>query len=1089
MNQIISAIQAESDYAFINSIGVNVHLSYYNTAYANETAVLNNLEYLGIDQVRDAAPITTDQDYWLPYEQDMAAGVKFDFVIPQNVMNIANIITDLNALETKSPDGILAVEGVNEWTSSASFDGLTGQAAVNAFQAQLDTAVHSDPLLAGVSVYSYTFNTYSPSVYTAFGNISDESNYGNEHLYYAYEPPQEVIPWLGSLELSATPNDPYVVTETGYDTMPGEDSDGSQGVNNDVQAKYTLDDVFDLLKGGASMAYIYELLDEKSDPGMTDHEFHFGLFNYDGTPKPAAVALHNLTTILVDNGANASTFEAGSLAYTLSGLSNSGNSMLLEKSDGSYYLSVWAEPEIWNPTTLTEIALPATSVTVTLGHVAKSVEVFDPLVGTTPIATYTNVTQFTIAVTDHPLILEIDPVTDPVLSGVPAAQSATAAIAQFATLDIIDPATSETATVTLSAVTDGTLRNFGIGTYSAKTGVYTVTGTPVQVQAALQALTFTPTGATATTFSLTVSNAAGTSELSTAVTDAAAPTKPILSGTPAAQAAAAVVTPFATLQLADGGTQEGASVFLGTASQGTLGNLGTGTYSVATGIYSVIGTPAQVLAALQGLTFMPTAGGAEAYTTNFTLTVSNAAGTSELLTAVTGGQPLPKPALSGVATTEAISSDGVIAPFAQLNVTDLTVNEGAGVIIGTPTQGTLGNPGRGTYSAVTGIYSVSGTPAQVLAALNGLTFKPTAGASIVTTTTLTISDSNSVGTSGISTRIATVNQSLLPIPHGETAAVAAWSGSSAAPTAVAGDFNEAVVAGASGVVTAPAGFQAVLLGGAGAAQLTDASQGGVVLAANQGTDTLTADKSGDTLIGGTGHDTYIVTGSDTVTAGCATSTITAEGGGNTLTLGTGGGTVISDGGDTIYAGLGAATITAGTGDTVHAGAGALTFIGGSGSSSVIDANGTILLSAPSSVIVSAGSVNASSGSVHQVTLTGGGDRNVTLGSGAETLNASAATGNNTLTVGNGNDIIDGGSGAAQFQFIDGHAGGTDIIAGFNLAIDKIVLSGYGPSAISAVLATAHTSGGSTTLVLSDNTHLTLSGVTGVTSAWFATALS
>ncbi len=649
----------------------------------------------------------------------------------------------------------------------------------------------------------------------------------------------------------------------------------------------------------------------------------------------------------------------------------------------------------------------------------------------------------------------------PVLSGVPATQAPATTVTPFAALVLTDPTLTDSASVVLSTTSQGTLGNLGIGTWSAATGIYRVTGTPAQVAAALEGLTFTPTAGAAAAYStqltLSVSNLIGTSGLVTSIAGSLPQPKPALSGVPATQAAAAVVTPFAGLHLVDPATTDGASVVLSTTSQGTLGNLGIGTYSAATGIYSVSGTPAQVAAALEGLTFIPTAGAAEAVTTALTLSVSNLVGTSSLSTSIVGSAPPAKPALSGAPATQVTS--GAIAPLAGLRIVDASAKEGASVVLSVPAQGTLSNLGTGTYSAASGVYSVVGTPAQVAAAMAGLVFTPAAGNPVVTTTTVTLSDTSGIGTSGLTTSVVAVNQALLPIPSGESPAIALWSGSGAAPSPVGGAFNEAVVTNAAGAITAPSGFQAVLLGGTKAAQLTDASQGGVVLAANQGTDTLTAEQPGDTLIGGGGSDTFVVKGGDTVQAGGGATHITATGGGNTLTLGAGSATVTSAGGDTIYAGAGPATISAGSGDTVHAGAGALTFLGGTGSTSVTDANGTLLFTAASDVAVSGGSLNASGGSLGAVTVTGGGSRSVTLGSGVE-----------------------------QVQFIDGQAGGTDTIAGFNPASDILVLNGYAPGTISTVVATATVANGATLLTLPDNTHITLTGATGVSSAWFATSL-
>ena len=394
---------------FINSIGVDTHLSYFDTAYANQDMVLSDLAYLGVTHVRDVVvPVGTD--YVSTYEKAMAAGIKFDSVIPINMLDVPTDIAIMSQLETAYPGGIEAIEGINESSPTFSYAGLTGDAAANAFQAVLYKAIQASPVLSGVQVYNFTVGTnpYDPATYTQFASSTPQYTMGNVHDYVGGAAPN-TGKWFLEEQLGGAPNSPYVVTETGYDTMPGTDTDGSQGVNQDVQARYTLDDIFDLISGGASKAYVYELLDEFADPNMTDHEQHFGLFNHDGTPKEAAVALHNLTSTLADTGTTASTFKTGTLAYTLTGLPSSGNSMVFEKSSGSFDLAVWAEPAIWDTTTLIEHPAASVPVMLQLGQIAGSVEVYDPLVGTSPIARYGQVSQITLGITDHPLIVEIDP--------------------------------------------------------------------------------------------------------------------------------------------------------------------------------------------------------------------------------------------------------------------------------------------------------------------------------------------------------------------------------------------------------------------------------------------------------------------------------------------------------------------------------------------------------------------------------------------------------------------------------------------------------------------------------------------------------
>ena len=72
-------------------------------------------------------------------------------------------------------------------------------------------------------------------------------------------------------------------------------------------------------------------------------------------------------------------------------------------------------------------------------------------------------------------------------------------VAPFATVAIADSNAGQTQTLTvqLSSATSGFLTNFGVGSYYASTGVYSVTGTAAVVSAALDGLQFVPVTPTA----------------------------------------------------------------------------------------------------------------------------------------------------------------------------------------------------------------------------------------------------------------------------------------------------------------------------------------------------------------------------------------------------------------------------------------------------------------------------------------------------------------------------------------------------------------------------------------------------------------
>ncbi len=388
------ALSAES---FIDSIGVNVHLWESGSAYTNLSLVETDLAYLGISNLRDQLVLWPQTQ--VEYTALMALGYKFDFIEEPVLQNISSFVSTIDAFNATYPGSIIAVEGPNEVNlQPVTYNGGSSLANAAEFQQALYAAVQGDSSLSGIPVYNLTMAYLDASQYAQLGNLSGAANDANSHAYLpdSSAPESALSTILPYAQLDA-PGLPTVITETGYNTNP---ADTYSGTDQTVQAKLTLDTLMDAYKSGVAETYLYELFDDASGS--------WGLFNADGTPKLAATAIHNLTTILNDPGYS-STFIPGSLSYTLTNFTAPyANQLLLEKSSGAFDLVLWAEPQIWNPTTEMEIAASNDIATVTFGQVEGTVFVFDPLVGTTPIASYTNVKQIQIDITDHPIIIEVE---------------------------------------------------------------------------------------------------------------------------------------------------------------------------------------------------------------------------------------------------------------------------------------------------------------------------------------------------------------------------------------------------------------------------------------------------------------------------------------------------------------------------------------------------------------------------------------------------------------------------------------------------------------------------------------------------------
>ena len=374
---------------FLAGVGVNVHMDATTTPYGNVALTQASLAYVGIGLIRDHA---YDIDL-AAFQTLSAAGVGLDLILDDDPKaEIDSLLPVAGAIRS--------FEGPNE-VDFYPFDasGNHDPVAALAEQVRVLAAVRSTPQVALLPVYASSLA--DPSNMAAYAGTLAFATHATLHAYATGgSGPRGVLEADLAIarSLSALP---AVVTETGYYTLPSDE----HGVDETVQAKLTLDTLFDAQSLGIGKTFLYELFDESADPSGTDSELHYGLFRVDGSAKPVATALHNLTTILAS--ANATTSLAPALSITTANLPETGHTMVLQGAAGTAVVAIWAEPSIWNAQTHAPVVAPSRAVTVDLGVVAGSVAVFDPLIGTSAVATYTGVSSVVVDVTDHPLLIEV----------------------------------------------------------------------------------------------------------------------------------------------------------------------------------------------------------------------------------------------------------------------------------------------------------------------------------------------------------------------------------------------------------------------------------------------------------------------------------------------------------------------------------------------------------------------------------------------------------------------------------------------------------------------------------------------------------
>ncbi|WP_188508061.1 Ig-like domain-containing protein [Parapedobacter pyrenivorans] len=351
----------------------------------------------------------------------------------------------------------------------------------------------------------------------------------------------------------------------------------------------------------------------------------------------------------------------------------------------------------------------------------------------------------------------------------------------------------------------------------------------------------------------------------------------------------------------------------GTLSTGTYGSA-TSTYNAGTGVWTVNGSVADVNAALATVAFTPSAD----HDQNFTITtrIRDAAGTgpADGTISVTVTPVNDAPTATNLTQTKSATEGGSTVALDDIVVTDVDAGETitATFSLSDPSAGTLSTGTFGsatsTYNAGTGVWTVTGSVADVNAALAAVAFTPSADNDQNFTITTRIRDAANTGPADgtISVTVTAVNDAPV-VTAPATIAVnedvpAALTGISFADVDAGSGTVTATLSVPSGSLSATGGAGVTVGGTASALTLTGtmADINAYIAAGNvtfttapdaTGNVTLTVeiDDSGNTGSGGSQQDSGTVTlqvtaVNDAPTATNLTQSKTAAEGGSAVAL-------------------------------------------------------------------------------------------------------------------------------------------------------------------------------------------------------------
>ncbi|HEU4707574.1 MAG TPA: hypothetical protein VFS64_10325 [Solirubrobacterales bacterium] len=334
-----AATPAKPADSFVESIGVNTHTAYTDTAYGSGfEQVKQRLSELGVRHIREVL-VPERPDQYQRLNELAGMGIRSTLVLGSPVDGSEGLSELVSTASTQLGGSIDAVEGPNEYDSS----GEPGWAPRLAeYQQQLYADVKGNPALSGLPVIGPSIVQRSNQ--ESIGDISGSLDYGNIHPYPGGEPPESNIEsQLGRAALNSG-GKPVVATESGYHTAIHSTEEHAP-VSETAMAVYMPRLFLSYFESGVARTFAYELVDEKPNPGLDEPESNFGLLKNDFSEKPAFVALRNLIAILEDPGP---AFAPSSLAYSVGGDTSDLHRVLLQKRDGSFYLALWRASSAWD---------------------------------------------------------------------------------------------------------------------------------------------------------------------------------------------------------------------------------------------------------------------------------------------------------------------------------------------------------------------------------------------------------------------------------------------------------------------------------------------------------------------------------------------------------------------------------------------------------------------------------------------------------------------------------------------------------------------------------------------------------------------
>ena len=394
-----AAEPASPAHAFVDSIGVNVHMTYLDTAYADRELLVDKLSAAGIRHVRDGLSWDTDYAY-ATFNRLADRGIGTTFIMGEPRERNDTLEELLTALRTRVDRAAEAVEGPNEYSYSG--EPLWVE-QLRAYQRRLYGSVKGDPALAHLPVVAPSLISWQD--HDLLGDMRDALDLGNKHSYPGGDLPEANLTEELRVAAMVSGDRPVWVTETGYHNATATTS-GHRPASEAAAATYLPRLFLEYFRRGVARTFAYELIDEWPDPARKNLEASFGLLRNDYSEKPAYRRLANLIGALSDPGP---AHAAAPLDLTVGEAPSDLRRLVLQKRDGSYHVVLWRAARVWDPVAREPLAAESLPVSLRVGGGFGRAELIDPARSAQPFESRDLAGELRVEVGPDPVIVRLVP--------------------------------------------------------------------------------------------------------------------------------------------------------------------------------------------------------------------------------------------------------------------------------------------------------------------------------------------------------------------------------------------------------------------------------------------------------------------------------------------------------------------------------------------------------------------------------------------------------------------------------------------------------------------------------------------------------